>query len=154
MAERDRETRTPTLWDPFGEYEGLGGWPLSRLVRHPRLMEGVWGSAGGFAPAVDVSENDDHYTVTAELPGISKDDVTVEMHDRTLTIRGEKRSVHEEKGEHRRHVERVFGSFSRSFTLPTNADADRISARFEEGVLTVEIQKAQATKPKTVDIKS
>jgi HSP20 family protein len=108
---------------------------------------------GGFAPAVDVTESEDQYLVSAELPGTKKEDVTVELHEGVLTIRGEKRTEEEQSGAHHRHVERMFGSFSRSFSLPANADGDRIKARFEDGVLEVVIPKMEEAKPTTVDIK-
>jgi HSP20 family protein len=152
--EKSVETRSPARWDPLAEWESLANWPFRGAALPSRALEGVWGQGGRFAPAIDVSEADGHYTITAELPGVSKDDVTVEVHDGVLTIRGEKRSEREEKGEHGRHFERTFGAFSRSFTLPANADADHIDAKFQDGILTVEVKKSEAAKPKTVAIKS
>ncbi|MEN8184854.1 MAG: Hsp20/alpha crystallin family protein [Myxococcota bacterium] len=149
----DRKPRALSVWDPFGDLEPFWNWPF-RGVGHPTRLETMWGQPGGrFAPAIDVSENDKQYTVSAELPGTKKEDVTVELHEGTLTIRGEKRSEQEEKKEHSRHVERSFGTFSRSFTLPANADGERIKARFKDGVLTLEIPKTEEAKPRTVDIK-
>lgn len=151
MADRDPRWLVP--WDPFEEFDPFARWPFRSSVRPARLLESAWGTRRGFAPVVDVSEDDDHYTVTAELPGVKKDDVTIELHERVLTIHGEKRSEREEKTARRHHVERSFGAFSRSFTLPANADPDQIRARFEEGVLTVEIRKMEEAKPRTVTIK-
>jgi HSP20 family protein len=102
---------------------------------------------------VDISEDDGHYIVTAEVAGAKKDDVTVELEDNVLTIRGEKKSEREEKDEHRRYVERTYGSFSRSFSLPGNADPDRVEASIEDGVLTIEIGKREEAKPKTIAVK-
>lgn len=150
----EQENRSVAFFDPFADLEPFGRWPFRSGARPAGLSRDLWGSGRGFAPAVDVTESEDQYIVTAELPGTSKDDVTVEVHDGVLTLRGEKRSEHEEKGEHYRHVERSFGSFSRSFSLPANADGDHINARFEAGVLRVEISKREEAKPKTVDIKS
>ncbi|MCG8590091.1 MAG: Hsp20/alpha crystallin family protein [Proteobacteria bacterium] len=144
----DQVRRSLAVSDPLTEFE--------RLVRRPfgaGNLESLWGTGRGFAPAVDVSENDERYTITAELPGTKKADVSVELHDGILTIRGEKRSEREEQGEYRRHVERSFGTFSRSFSLPTKIDENDVKARFDEGVLTVEIKKAQDAKPRTVAIK-
>jgi HSP20 family protein len=149
----DRETRSLAQWHPFAELEPFARWPFRSVARPARVPEDMWEPGRGFAPAVDVAENDDHYTVTAELPGAKKEDVTVELHEGLLTIRGAKRSEREEKGEHYRHVERSFGTFSRSFSLPANADGEHIKARFEDGVLTVEIRKTEKAKPKTVNIK-
>jgi len=147
------ETRSVARWDPFADWEPFAGWPFRGPAWPSRTAESVWGQAGRFAPAIDVAESDGQYVITAELPGVKKDDVTVEVHDGTLTIRGEKRSEREEKGEHGRHFERTFGAFSRSFTLPANADADQVAARFQDGILTIEVRKSEAAKPKTVAIK-
>ena len=109
---------------------------------------------GQLAPAIDVSEDDGHYVVSVELPGVGKDDVTVECHDGVLTIRGEKKSEREEKKEKSRYLERSYGAFSRSFTLPPNADPDRIQASFKDGVLTVTIAKTEEAKPRVISIKA
>jgi len=97
--------------------------------------------------------DDDKYVITAEVPGAGKDDVTLEVHDNVLTLRGEKRSEREEKKEQVRYVERSYGSFSRSFTLPSNADANRVTADFKDGVLRVEVPKAAEAKPKVISIR-
>jgi HSP20 family protein len=155
MAES--KERSVARRDPFAE---LADWrpffgPLfGREGRN--LLEEVWGrsAAGRLAPSVDISEDDGNYIVTAELPGTKREDVTVELEDDVLTIRGEKRNERDEKKEKRRIVERSYGTFSRSFTLPSNADGERVAARFENGVLTVTIAKRPETKPRVVDIKS
>jgi HSP20 family protein len=141
-------------WDPFFErWEPLRefGFP-SRLSRW--MEEALGGARGRLAPAVDISEDDSKYVVTAELPGTKREDITLEAQEGVLTIRGEKRSEREEKKERSRWVERVYGSFSRSFTLPSNADTERVSAAFRDGVLTIEIPKAEESKPRTIAIKS
>jgi HSP20 family protein len=147
-----RREAAPAL-DPFERWEPLRelGFP-SRLSR---WMEEALGSAprGRLAPAVDISEDDGKYVVTAEIPGTKREDITVEAHEGVLTIRGEKRSEREEKKEQARWVERTYGSFSRSFTLPANADTERVSAAFRDGVLTIEIPKAEASKPRSIAIK-
>jgi HSP20 family protein len=106
------------------------------------------------APQVDVTETAEEYRVHAELPGVSKDDVTVEFEQGTLTIRGEKKSQRDEKNEKGRRLECSYGAFSRSFSLPQDADAERISAKFKDGVLDVTIKRSAASKPKQVAIKS
>jgi HSP20 family protein len=155
MAKREPE-KIPSLWDPFEELDLLRGFrPLRELGLPGRLSR--WLDEGvrppRFAPAVDISEDDDRYLVTAEIPGATKDDVTVEADEGTLTIRGEKRSEREGKKEQSRWVERSYGSFSRSFTLPANAATERVSASFKDGVLTVEIPKREESKPKVIAIK-
>jgi len=159
MAEKEK-TRSLARWDPFEEVDPFAGWsPFREHGLGPRLLRllGEPGGAGAFrgrlAPAVDIAENDDRYVVTAELPGTKKDDITVEMKDQVLTIRGEKRNEREEKKEQSRWIERGYGSFSRSFTLPANAIADRIKANFSDGVLTIEVPKAEDAKPRTISIK-
>ena len=138
-------------WRPFGV-----GFP-SRLERWLRDLEREWPGRtglGGWLPALDVHETDGEYAVTVELPGAKKEDVTVEVKDGILTIRGEKKSEREEKKEKRRYVERSYGSFSRTLRLPPDADADRMNAAFKDGVLTIEIPKSEEAKPRTIAIKS
>lgn len=161
MADRekmaDRETRSLARWDPFEELEFFPGWsPFREYGLAPARLARLGGEGatrGRFAPSVDVSEDDNRYVVTVELPGSKKEDVTVEMKDQVLTIRGEKRSEREEKKEHSRWVERSYGSFSRSFMLPANAAGDRVKAEFNAGVLTIEVPKAEEAKPKVISIK-
>lgn len=106
-----------------------------------------------WAPPMDIAESGDGYVVTVELPGASKDDVSVECHDGILTLKGEKRDEREEKDEHRHYVERSYGSFTRSFRLPADA-TDEIKANFREGVLTVQLKKEEEKKPRIVSIEA
>ena len=158
MAE-SKEPRVPSRWDPLEELDLFRAWSPFRDLsasRLGRLFEEPMGrsvAAARLSPAVDVAEHDDGYVVTAEIPGASKEDVTVEAHDGVLTLRGEKRSEREGKKEQSRWVERSYGSFSRSFTLPSNADTTRVNATFQDGVLTIEIPKAEEKKPKVISIK-
>ena len=158
MAEK--EPRSVARIDPFEELDLFSGlspfrdWGLvpARLGR--LLGDGPSSAARRrLAPAVDIVEDDDRYVVTTELPGSKKEDIAVEMKDGVLTIRGEKRNEREEKKEQSRWIERSYGSFSRSFTLPSNAQSDRIKADFRDGVLTIEVPKAEETKPKVISIK-
>jgi HSP20 family protein len=157
---KEREARSPTPWSPFPELER---WPAlweGFIPRGGRLFGDMlrdWPRsprAAGFVPAMDVSENDSHYTVTLEIPGVSKDDVQVELRDDTLVIHGEKKSEREEKKDRGRYVERSYGSFSRAFTLPADADAERLEASFKEGVLSIRVPRREAAKPKQIAIKS
>ena len=152
-----------TRWDPFGEleaWEPLRDWPFREFggsSRLARMMEDMFGRParrGQLLPAIDVSEDDGNYVVSVELPGAKKEDVTIECQDGVLTIRGEKKSEREEKKEKSRYLERSYGAFSRSFTLPSNADPDRIQASFKDGVLTVTIAKTEETKPRVISIKA
>ena len=160
MAEK--EAKSIARWDPIAELDLFRGWsPFREYGALPSRLARFFGEGGQqvpftgrFAPSVDIAEDDDRYVITVELPGSKKEDVTVEMNDRVLTIRGEKRNEREEKKEKRRLVERSYGTFSRSFTLPANADPEKISASFKDGVLTVTIAKRPETKPRVVDIKA
>jgi HSP20 family protein len=101
---------------------------------------------------MDVSESKEGYTVTVEVPGAKREDITVESQDNVVTIRGEKRDEREEKDEHRHYLERRYGTFSRSFRLPADA-SDNIRAVFRDGVLTVEVPKQEEKKPQSIAIK-
>ena len=154
---RKRGSTLLARWDPFADLDIFEGWSPFRALRGVsprmrRLLEDSPGSAM-FAPLEDVSENDDEYVVTAEIPGSNKDDVNVEADHGVLSIRGEKKSEREEKKEQRHYEERSYGSFNRSFRLPSNANADRIDASFKEGILTVTIPKSEESKPKVVSVK-
>ncbi len=113
----------------------------------PGLLSGTW------VPAVDVAEGEDSYTVKMEIPGVNKDDVKITLESGILTIRGEKKAESEvnEKNVHR--TERSYGSFQRSFTLPTSVKNDRIDAVYKDGILTVTLPKAEETKPKQIEVK-
>ena len=160
MADRNERELAPVgRWSPFSELDFFRG--LEPWGRHPglgRLFADVLGegqpAARGFAPAVDVAENDDEYIVSAELPGAKREDVTVELHDGVLTLRGEKKGERQEEKNQARYVERTFGSFSRSFTLPGNADAEKMAASFQDGVLTIRIPKREEAKPRVINIQS
>ena len=159
MAEK--EAKSIARWDPIAELDLFRGWsPFREYGALPSRLARFFGEGGQqvpftgrFAPSVDIAEDDDRYVITVELPGSKKEDVTVEMNDRVLTIRGEKRNEREEKKEQSRWVERSYGSFSRSFTLPPNAVADRVKAEFKDGVLTIEVPKAEEAKPKAITIR-
>jgi HSP20 family protein len=103
-------------------------------------------------PAMDVVETDDHFVLRADLPGLSENDVKIEVDDKVLTISGERKSEHEQRGTGYYRVERSFGSFSRSLTLPEGVDADAIQASFDSGVLEVKIPKPEQPKPRKVEI--
>ena len=147
-----KEQREIAPWRPFGE------WPFSgRFLRSlsDDLFPWPWMPRGETVlPAMDVRENDHHYAVTVELPGVKKEDVHVELDQGLLTIRGEKKSEREEKKEHCRFTERSYGSFSRSFRLPSDADADRLDASFKDGVLSLTIPRTEQAKPRAIAIKS
>ena len=153
MAEQSQDK--PTRWNPFRDEfslpDVLRDWPFGRLAR--RMEEQGGTRYGVLSPAVDLSEDERCYTVTVELPGVKKDEVTVELQDDVLTIRGEKKSEREEKKGKSHWIERSYGSFSRSFTLPPSAQADQMKADFKDGVLSVEIPKREQAKTRQIAIK-
>jgi HSP20 family protein len=164
MARRSEESETRLArWDPFRELGAFAGKPFRELGwgrpgRLGSLLEELLGERG-WAPhpagvAIDCCEDEKAYIITAEVPGAKREDIHIDLQDDMLTIRGEKKSEREGKTEHHRWAERTYGSFSRSFTLPSNALADRVEASFRDGVLTLTIPKTEESKPRTVTIKS
>lgn len=107
-----------------------------------------------WAPAVDIFERGDDLVVSAELPGVKRDEIDVKVEGNVLTLRGERMRDRTISEENYHRVERSYGAFSRSFTLPSNVDPARIEARFKEGVLEVVIPKAEDAKPKRIEVKS
>ena len=105
-----------------------------------------------WSPAMDLVETEDNYVLRADLPGVSEGDVKIELDDNVLTVSGERKSAHKEAKEGYYRVERAYGSFSRTLTLPEGVDADSISAGFDRGVLEVQIPKPEQRKPRRVEI--
>jgi HSP20 family protein len=126
------------LFDRFTS--GFGFPSLRRMMDLEPAWRTEWPLRDG-VPAVDVAENETAYKITAELPGMAEKDIEVSLTEDTLTIKGEKRQEHEEKGENRYLSERSYGSFQRSFSLPSGVDRDKLAATFANGVLTVTLPK-------------
>ena len=105
-----------------------------------------------WSPAMDLVEADDHFVLKADLPGLGEDDISIEIQDNTLTVSGERRAEHEERHRGWYRVERSFGRFSRSLTLPEGVNPDAVSASFERGVLSISIPKPEQRKPRRVEI--
>ena len=138
-------------WEPLTEMEAIVdramGWPFPRL--------GAALALGEFGPRVDICESDGSYLFKADLPGMNKRDVSVTLADDMLTIQGERKREHEEKKPHYHRVERSYGSFSRSFSLPEDADPSSIHAHCENGELTIRIARragAAAAEPVAVPV--
>jgi len=108
---------------------------------------------GEWMPVLDVAETDDAVVVKAEMPGLERDDVKLSLTDDILTITGEKKAETEEKKKNFHRVERSYGSFERTIRLPSRVQANKVEAKFKNGVLTVELPKAEESKTKSVDIK-
>jgi HSP20 family protein len=106
-----------------------------------------------WSPLVDISEDDKEYRIKAELPEVTKEDVRVTAEAGTLTIMGERKFEKEEKGRKFHRIERAYGSFGRSFSLPEDASPAKVSAEFRDGVLTVHLPKDEKAKPQQVEVK-
>ena len=125
-----------------------------------RLFDGLLSSrtdeaaSSMWAPRVDLTESDDAYTVEVDVPGVNRDDININFHDQTLTISGERKSEQKEsgKGEYVR-IERQYGSFYRSFTLPRTVDSNNIEASYDNGVLVITVPKAEESKPRKIDVR-
>jgi HSP20 family protein len=140
-------------WEPVRELNSLQN-EMNRLFASffdaPRATEG--GAVARWLPAMDLIESDDHFILRADLPGLSDDDVNVELEDSTLTISGERKAEHEEHEQGFYRLERAYGTFSRSLTLPKGINSEGITASFDRGVLEVRIPKPEQHKPKKVSI--
>ena len=124
--------------------------------RFDRLIERAFGRERNtpWMPAMDVYETEDKLVVTVELPGLSAEDVEVQVEDSTLTVNGKREFSSEVNEEHYHRIERRYGSFSRAVTLPPQVDPGKVDARFDAGVLTVEVAKAEKGKPKKIQVKT
>ncbi len=118
---------------------------MSTRMLEPSNME--------ISPRVNVEENDNEWILTAELPGVTKDDIELNFRDNILTLSGEKKIEKEDKKKNYHHVERSYGRFSRSFAINSSIVTDKIDAKFKDGILTVVLPKAEEEKPKLIDIK-
>ena len=118
------------------------------------LFDAREGSSQTWLPSMDLVEADDHFVLKADLPGLGEGDVSIEIQDHTLTISGERKAEHEQRERGWYRVERQFGRFSRSLTLPEGIDPEAVSASFDKGVLEVRIPKPEERKPRRVQIKA
>ncbi len=142
-----------TRWDPFREFNTLQE-RMNRLF-HDSYSEGGREEAlstGAFAPPVDVYEDEHNVTLKIEVPGIDEKDIDVRIENNTLTVHGERKLEKEEKEENYRRVERQYGSFTRTFTLPNTVDADSVSANYDKGVLKIKLAKKAEAKPKQIKV--
>src|SRR5439155_20780899 len=141
-----------TRWDPFREFSTLQD-------RMNRLFRDSYGdgreealTTSTFAPPVDVYEDEHNVVLKIEVPGIDEKDIDVRVENNTLTVHGERKFEKEEKEENFRRVERQYGSFTRSFTLPTTVDAENIQANYDKGILKIELAKNAEAKPKQIKV--
>ena len=144
---------TIVRWEPLRELSSLQS-EMNRLFNTafdtPSPASG--NAARRWMPAMDLVESPDHFVLRADLPGMGEDDVQIEFEDGTLTVSGERKSEHEEREEGFHRVERAFGAFSRSLTLPKGIDADAVTASFDRGVLEIRVPKPEQRKPRKIAI--
>lgn len=146
----------PARWDPLRELDALQQRLSSLLGGAPVRREGAGREAltmAEWAPLVDIAEDDKGYAITIEVPEVRKEDLHLSVENGVLTITGARKFEEEERGKRYLRVERAYGNFSRSFTLPDDIDSGRVSAQYEHGVLKVRIPKAEPAKPRSIDIK-
>jgi HSP20 family protein len=129
-------------------------WPtLGRLAGLPEELERLFESPlTGWAPALDVYENKDNFTVRVELAGIKREDIDVSLHDGALIITGERKEEKMEEGAETHRQERFYGKFQRALTLPEPVAADKVKADYKDGILTVTLPKTEEAKPKKIDV--
>jgi HSP20 family protein len=143
-------------WEPIGELNTIQN-EMNRLFNTFFDQSGTAGRGSGdtsrrWIPAMDLVETGDHYVLRADLPGLSDEDVHIELQDNVLTISGERSTKHEAQQEGYYRLERAFGGFSRSLTLPEGVNPDAVQAHFDRGVLEVRIPKPEQKKPRQVQI--
>ena len=143
-----------TRWDPFQEFNTLQS-RMNQLLRNS-LSNGNHSdealTSTSFAPAVDVYEDEHQVKLKIEVPGIDEKDIDVRIENNTLTVHGERKLEKEEKEENFRRVERQYGSFTRTFTLPTTVDSEKVSATYDKGVLKIALPKKAEAKPKQIKV--
>ncbi len=138
--------------DPFRELAAMQD-RMARLFGDVYLRDEDTGFRGNWAPAVDIFETDNHdLVVKAELPGMTREDIEVTVENNTLVLKGQKKFEAEVKEESYRRIERSYGQFHRSFTLPNTVDPSKVSADYKNGVLTVKLPFREEAKPRTINI--
>ena len=139
-------------WEPFRDLDHVfDRFFADAYHRFPR--EAGDPAANGWAPLADVSETAGEYLIKAELPEVRKEDVKVTVENGVLTLSGERKFEKEEKDKRYHRIERAYGSFTRSFSVPDDADDSKVSAEFKDGVLTVRLVKSEKSRPKAIDVK-
>ena len=145
-----------TRWEPFREFSSV----QDRMNRMNRLFREAYSPEGpeealtttNFAPPVDIYEDEHNIALKLEVPGIDEKDIDVRIEGNTLTVHGERKIEKEEKEENFRRIERQYGSFTRSFTLPSSVDPAQVSANYDKGVLKINLAKKAEAKPKQIKV--
>ena len=151
---RFKPEREISAWSPFRDL-------VSMQREVGRLFDGLFNELDGdgnsvtsWSPRADVTENSESYIIKAELPGVDKNDVKITFRENVLSIKGEKKQEKEEKGHNFHRAERSYGSFERSFSLPTGVQNEKIDAAYKDAILTVTLPKAEEAKPKEIEVKA
>ena len=144
---------TIVRWEPFRELSSLQT-EMNRLFNAAFEGSSGGGNSGArrWTPAMDLLETEDEFVLRADLPGLSESDVNIELEDNVLTVSGERKTEHEDKREGFYRMERAYGSFSRSLTLPKGIDPEAVTAGFDRGVLEVRVPKPEQRKPRRINI--
>jgi len=151
-----------TRWEPAARFN-----PWKELEDMQKRLSTIFGrapvatgnekkeaiSVAEWSPLVDITEDEKEYLVKAELPELKKEEIKISVHDDVLSISGERKYEKEEKGKKYHRVERAYGSFMRSFTLPENADGSKVNAEYKDGVLHIHLPKLEMAKPKAIEVK-
>jgi len=140
-----------TRWEPFREFSTLQD-RMNRLFRDSYGSEDEALTSTAFAPPVDVYEDEHNITLKIEVPGIDEKEIDVRLENRTLSVHGERKFEKEEKEENFRRVERRYGSFTRTFTLPSTVDSENVTANYDKGVLKITLAKKTEAKPKQIKV--
>ena len=139
-------------WDPFHQLAAMSN-RLNRTTNVPYTPR-TEDSFGTWAPPVDIFEKHDHLIIRAEIPGVQKEDVDVRIENGVLTLHGERKQEAEVTEGNAYRMERVYGTFTRTFSLPTTVDAAKVTATYKDGILEVSVPKVETAKPKQVEIKA
>ena len=143
-----------TRWDPFETLTELQD-DVSRLFERQLTPKGEKRNLlqADWYPAVDIHEDKEAYLFDVEAPGVEKNSFDVKVENQVLTIRGERKSSQEKKEGNVHRIERSYGSFARSFTLPETADTEKVNAEYKDGILHIKVAKKEAIKPKQIEVK-
>jgi HSP20 family protein len=138
---------TLSIWNPIHEMEELFHNRLASVLGGERVQSVAW------SPVVDIEETELNYLIRAELPGLSKEKVKVTVEDGVLTLSGERDLERKVEGKTFHHIERSHGTFTRSFTLPENAEAESVSANYKDGLLEIRVAKSEEALPKSIEVR-
>ncbi|HMU56309.1 MAG TPA: Hsp20/alpha crystallin family protein [Nitrospira sp.] len=151
-----------TRWEPITRWNPLRDWEemekrlsnvIERAIGVPNGEKKEAISVAEWSPVVDITEDEKEYVIKAEIPEMKKEEIKINVHDDVLSVSGERKYEQEEKGKKYHRVERSYGSFMRSFTLPEDADGSKIAAEYKDGVLKLHLPKTDKAKSKAVEIK-